>query len=283
MELKIAKERVMMLTPQFSIEEAKDKAWAKKIDAFGTISKFAGLLSRPKEDDFEITYQENRYQPFWHIASKAHYVYDRNSFYQYEIPGTEVKTVTLEGKDFEVTNSHLHIPVVEHCRQDLQEEILIDALNGDKKNSTLKDYLQKTAKEIKAKNIQDALDKDTALIPPQSRVSGVIRELLAKMIQGIQADTIFEEEIEITSIDLYYRPVYAFQFHWKSKDKTALLEFDAITGAISNGTRTFKEFVGMALDRDFLFDIGADAAGMFIPGGSIAVKAAKKMIDNKKK
>jgi hypothetical protein len=39
----------------------------------------------------------------------------------------------------------------------------------------------------------------------------------------------------------------------------------------------------MALDRDFLFDIGADAAGMFIPGGSIAVKAAKKVIDAKKR
>jgi len=283
MELKIAKERVLMLIPQFTQEEAKDKAWAKKITAFDTISKFSGLLSRPKDEDFEITYQELRYQPFWHIASKAHYVYDRNSFYQYDITHDEVKTVTVEGKDFEVANGHLHVPVVEHCLQDLKEEVLIDALNGDKKNSILKDYLNKTATEIKAKNIQDALDKEAALVPPQSRVSGVIRELLAKMIQGIQADVIFEEEIEITCIDLYYRPIYAFQFHWKSKDKTALLEFDAVTGAISNGTRTFKEFVGMALDRDFLFDIGADAAGMFIPGGSIAVKAAKKVIDAKKR
>jgi hypothetical protein len=37
------------------------------------------------------------------------------------------------------------------------------------------------------------------------------------------------------------------------------------------------------LDQNFLFDIGADAAGMILPGGSIAVKIAKKYIDQKQK
>jgi hypothetical protein len=55
MELKIAKERVLMLIPQFTQEEAKDKAWAKKITAFDTISKFSGLLSRPKDEDFDTS------------------------------------------------------------------------------------------------------------------------------------------------------------------------------------------------------------------------------------
>ena len=48
------------------------------------------------------------------------------------------------------------------------------------------------------------------------------------------------------------------------------------------GSRIFKEYLGKVLDPDFLFDLGADAAGMFIPGGSIAVKVAKKYIDSKK-
>ena len=45
----------------------------------------------------------------------------------------------------------------------------------------------------------------------------------------------------------------------------------------------FGEYLGKALDRDFLFDIGADAVGLFIPGGNIAVKTAKKIMDSKKK
>jgi hypothetical protein len=106
-----------------------------------------------------------------------------------------------------------------------------------------------------------------------------MREMLANMIKGIQADKIFEEEIELSSADLYYRPVYSFKFFWKSKKKEGILEIDAINGDVSAATRTFNEYLGKALNRDFLFDLGADAAGLIIPGGSIAVKMAKKALD----
>jgi len=35
------------------------------------------------------------------------------------------------------------------------------------------------------------------------------------------------------------------------------------------------------LDKNFLFDLGADAAGLLIPGGNIAVKIAKKYADSR--
>jgi hypothetical protein len=307
MDLKIATERILLIKDQLSEAEAEEKAQAKKMDAFGTLDKFTGLFSRPSENDFEIVYKEHRYQPFWHIASKAKYVYDRNSHYQYDIKGQEVKAVTVEGKKYDVANGHLHIPVIEHCNQDLEEEVLIDGVSGAREKS-LKDYTLKNVEVVEGGSAQGKSEKssktegkskadgqsktdklsrlagkDTVLVPPQARVSGIIREMLAQMIQGIQADEIFEEKIEITCIDLYYRPVFAFQFFWKSKNKKAILEVDAVTGDTSTGSRTFSEYIGKALDRDFLFDIGADAAGIFIPGGSIAVKAAKKMMDKKGK
>lgn len=280
MDLKIATERILVLENQFTQAEAEEKAVAKKIDAFGTINKLAGIFSKPVASDFEIIYQEHRYQPFWHIASKANYVYDRNSHYQYDIKGQEVRTVTVHGNDYIVANGHLHIPVLEHCHQELQQEVLIDGVTG-LKNKSLKEYILKDAKEVSGDKIAQIVGKDAVLVPPQARVSGIIREMLAQMIQGIEADTIFKEDIEITSIDLYYRPVYSFQFQWKSKDKKAILEVDGVTGECLTGTRTFSEFAGKTIDRDFLFDIGADLAGIFIPGGSIAVKTAKKIIDTR--
>lgn len=36
------------------------------------------------------------------------------------------------------------------------------------------------------------------------------------------------------------------------------------------------------LNRDLLFDIGADTIGLFVPGGSIAVKLAKAAMDKRK-
>jgi len=109
-----------------------------------------------------------------------------------------------------------------------------------------------------------------------------MRDSLAKMIKGIQADTILAEQVEVVCVDLYYRPIYAFKYTWASKNKEAILEVDGLTGEIRQGKRVFKEYMGKILDQDFLFDVGADALGMFVPGGSIAMKAAKKYMDTRK-
>jgi hypothetical protein len=106
--------------------------------------------------------------------------------------------------------------------------------------------------------------------------------MLSRMIKGIQADKILDETIEVLNADLYLHPFYAYSFQWKSKNKEAIIEIDALTGAIKSGTRVFKEYLGKVFDQDFLFDLGADTAGLIFPGGSIVVKAAKKYMDIRK-
>jgi hypothetical protein len=280
MDFHIATQKILLLQEQITAEDAQKKSFAKKMDAFGTLNMMASFLSKPKDDDFELVYQEHRYQPFWHILSRAHYVYDRENNYQFEVKGREVKKVTIEGKDFEVQNSHLHIPVTEHCEESPEEEVFIEGISGDKRGD-LQNYLKFAVKEAQGENIQENVAKEDIIVPPKARVSAIMREMLSKMIQGIQADKIFEEKIEVACMDLYYRPVYAFQYRWKSKNKEGIIEVDAINGNTNAGSKTFKEFMGKALDRDFLFDVGADALGIFVPGGSIAVKVAKKYIDGK--
>lgn len=282
MEIKVADERILVIEGTASFEEAEKKAWAKKLDAFGTINKMTSFLAKPKDEEFELLYKEHRFQPFWHVASQARYVYDRNTTYQVPTAGSEVKNVTLEGKDFEATNNHIHVAVTEHCRQESKEEALIDGLTGEKK-SDLARYLKIATKEAKGDELQRIAGVGAIVVPPQCRVSGIMREMLSKMIKGIQADKIFEEHVEVTCVDLWYYPVFAFQYKWKTKEKEAILEVDGATGEVKMGSRTFKEYMGKVLDLDFLFDLGADAAGMLIPGGSIAVKVAKKYMDSRKK
>ena len=134
-----------------------------------------------------------------------------------------------------------------------------------------------------AGQLKDEVDADAILLPPQTRVSAIMRDSLSKMITGIQADTILREEVEVSVIDLYYRPVYAFKYAWASKQKEAIIEVDGLTGEFRAGTRVFAEYLGKVLDQAFLFDIGAEAVGIFVPGGGIAIKAAKKYIDTRTK
>lgn len=280
MKIDVAKERIVLLKDHITFEEAKKLAWDKKTSAFDAFSKVASFLSRPKDDDFELTYSEHRYQPFWHVAAKARYVYDRTATYQMSVGGKEVRSVTLLDNDFEETNGHIHIPVMEHCVQDEHDEVFVDGVTG-KNTPSFSEYIKKSCTEVAGK-IEKIIPKDSILVPPTIRVSALMRDSLSKMIKGIQADKILEEHVEVSAIELYYRPVYAFQFAWKSKRKDGIIEIDAVTGTLSSGDRIFREYLGKVLDQDFLFDIGADAAGMFIPGGSIAVKAARKYIGSKK-
>ncbi len=75
-------------------------------------------------------------------------------------------------------------------------------------------------------------------------------------------------KISIEAIDLYYRPIYAFRYRWQGKE--AVVEFDAVTGDVRTNGATFESYVGKIFDPRFLLDVGAEAAGMFIPGANLA-------------
>jgi hypothetical protein len=281
MDIAVADERILLFSDQMTDDEAQKKAWDKKTVAFGAINQFTSFLSKPKDDDFELTYREHRFQPFWHVAAKSHYVYDRNNGYQVPVSGPEVQSITLEKSEYEATQGHIHISVVEHCVQDAEAGVFVEGVTG-KTNPDLKRYLSLSPHEVKG-DLEKSVPKNSILVPPQTRVSAIMRDALAKMIKGIQADVIHEEKVEVACVDLYYHPVFAFKYRWISKNKEAIVEVDGLTGETASGNRTFAEYMGKVLNRDFLFDVGADAAGILIPGGSIAVKVAKRYIDTKKK
>jgi hypothetical protein len=196
------------------------------------------------------------------------------------VNGSEVKAVTIQKIKHEVTSGHLHVDVTEHCIQEEHDEVFVDGVTGKPASDQAK-YLSLSPKEVTGK-IEKMVHKAAIIVPPQARVSAIMRDALSKMIKGIQADAIYEEQVQVPCVDLYYHPVYAFQYRWKSKGKEAIVEVDGLTGDIRSGNRTFREYMGKVLDVNFLFDVGADAAGMIIPGGSIAVKVAKKYIESKK-
>ena len=68
----------------------------------------------------------------------------------------------------------------------------------------------------------------------------------------------------IQHIDLYYHPWYAFEFHWKPKDKKGVVELDAVTGEMRQGQALASRVTKM-MNRDALFDIGADTVGLIVP------------------
>ena len=237
MQIEVANQRILLLKDRLSPQQAQEIAWQKKLTAFDAFSKVTSFLSKPKDEDFSLTYSEHRYEPFWHVISRARYEYTRTTNYQVASTGAEVKTVTIHEEQFQVLNGHIHVPALEYCLQEERNEKLLDGITG-KDAPNLKQYLAMTATEV-AGQLKDEVDADSILIPPAARISAIMRDSLSKMITGIQADTILAEEVEVSRVDLYYHPVYAFKYAWASKQKEAILEVDGLTGEFRAGTRVF--------------------------------------------
>ncbi len=282
MQTTIADERILIFKDQITAEQAKDIAWSKKVDAFGTIKKLTSLLSRPNEEDFKIIYSEHNYQPIWHVKGSFSYVYDRKTSYLWPVREKEVKKISINKIEYSVVNGQVEVDAIDHCVEEEQLESIVNGITTEKQPSLSK-YFSFGSNIATSEHLEKMSRDNIIIIPPKARVSALVNEVLSNSIKVIHADKIFEEKIEISNVDLYYRPVYAFQVHWVSKNKEIVIEVDGLTGEVSFGNKLFKEYLGKAIDINFLFDLGADAAGMFVPGGSIAVKIAKKYIDSKKK
>ncbi|WP_420630901.1 hypothetical protein [Candidatus Leptofilum sp.] len=278
MDITLADERAFLLKEQLSLEQAEGRAWEKKVDAFGRMVKVASFLQRPKDSDFELIYKEHRYEPFWHIVCRARYVYERRREYLITLSGNEVRSVSLDEKEFVVRDGRIHLTLTEHCREEPER---IRFINGytNQPDDTLNQYLNHPANEVPPEHLEELGKKGAIVVPAQARASAIVRDVLLEVLKSIQADTILEDAVEIANVDLYYHPVYAFQYRWKSKQKEAIVEYDAVTSELRTDGKTFQQYMGKLLDPEFLFDVGADTIDLLVPGGGLAVKLARKGLD----
>lgn len=275
MDVQIAEERILVLTDRFGAHEAEGRAWPMRLQAFGTMAKMAGLLARPKDDEFEVVYREKRLQPFWRIASHASCAYERSRDYQIAL-APEVQSVSIDGQDRTIAAHKITLHGCEFCREETRRQVLVDGLTGEE-DPKLAAYLDFTAAPADAAHLAAMTADKIVVVPPQVRASGLAREAVSKAIGVIEADRVLEETVRLEAVDLYYRPVYAFRYRRAGKE--AVVEFDALTGDLSTTGATFEQHLGKVLEPKFLLDIGAEAANIFIPGATVAKLAIVKGLE----
>lgn len=279
MEISLGEPRIFALDQRLPYEELLRRAEEKKTGALG--SGIGGFLQRPKTEDVVLTASQRRVEPFWHVACTAHYVYDRTRLYTVPASAGDVRSVTLLGSDFTVMPSgkappSFAVEVLEHCIEDVRDELFVDGLTGGTMGNG---PALLTGPRTEVADPMSLAADETLVVPPEQRVSAIVRQLLAKVMRPLQADTVFEESLAVELLELYYRPVWAFEFHLPAKDKRGVVEVDAITGETRAATALRMSSLTRMVTKDVLFDIGADTAGLLVPGGSIAVKLARVALD----
>ena len=282
MDIYLAAEHAYHFIPQFNVEVARDRVEQKKVNLIaGTLGS---LFSRAKPEDLQLATVENRVEPFWMLEASSRTVYDRARTYAIPVSGTEVKSVTVMGTDFPAVPQSKGDPAftltgVEHCVQELETRQTFDGVTGTKVD--LLKYAGAAKTEIA--DISTFMPEGVLVLPPQVKANAVVRQVTAEVVQPVQnVQTIHEERVDIKTIDLNFRPIYAFEYEWASKNKRVVIEFDPLTGEMRTGGKTWSDQIKSMVSRDLIFDITADAFGTIVPGGSIAVKLVKAVVDRKK-
>lgn len=273
MELGIVAEKVWLLREQLSMEQAKERAWDSKGDVFGGLNKF---IFRPKGEEVQIVFSQKRYEPFWHVVSQSEYAYDCKRKFQVPLSSVMVDGVTIQGFEGEIAidKQSFVLNGIEHFHEETTKEVFVDAVTGEPKE--LKRYIQYPREEIV--NLAEWDPGDAIIVPPEVRASFVVRQTLGETMKAVQADVIHKEEVDVTTIDLYLRPMYAFEYFWAAKEKRAVVEFDGLTGEMRTGGKTIQAELGRILTPEVLFDVGIDAVDLLVPGGGIALKVGRAIV-----
>lgn len=280
MDIYLAPERAFYFAPKYSIEVARDRLEQKKTSMVaGTVG---AMFTRPKPDEIQLLSVESRLEPFWLISVFVRTVYDKQRVFTIPVSGPEVKQVTTLGQDLPVAASakgaaSFTLNAVEHCVEEFRGGFNFDGAGA---KADLSKYQSFTKEEIS--DLGQFAPDGMLVVPPQANATTVIRAVLSEVVKPVQAQTLHEERVDVEALELYFRPVYAFEYAWAAKGKRAVLEFDALTGDAHSGGKKLSDQIKSMVTRDLIFDVTADAVGMVLPGGSIAVKLIKAVVDRGK-
>ncbi|HLK26582.1 MAG TPA: hypothetical protein VKT30_18155 [Caulobacteraceae bacterium] len=276
MNVELAEERILVLPDPTTMEAAEQRAWAKRMDAFGALARMSGFLSKPKDEEFELTYKERRLQPFWRLSAHATYAYERRKTYAVKV-ASEVQSVEIAGETKAISRGEFTLSGLETCREETSKEFLYDGLAQGAPNAELAAYLKYDPRVVTEAELEAMAKSGLIVVPPQAKASMIVREVVAAMLSKIDADRVTEETVRLDCVDLYYRPIYAFRYRRAGKE--AVLELDPLTGAIRPGGATFETYLGKILEPRFLFDVTVETANIFFPGATLARVLVNKSLE----
>jgi hypothetical protein len=264
--LEIGEQKIHQLVPLIDPAEAARKAGAEKIRSLGFLSR---LFFRPDPKDIVQVYSEIRLEPFWSVSGKAALDFSRSHLLSLPA-GDMVSEVKIGDRITPVQDGKVLIDTLEHVHEDQSFETCIDAQTGAK--MSFDPFRQAEQRWIS--DFTEIRGGNVLVSPPRIKASVIVREILRDLLKPIQADEINSERILIERLNLFFRPVYAFEFHWEAQEKHIVLEVDGITGAVNSG-KTVRGQPKDFFNPDDLFEITSEVAGMIIPGGELAFKMAR--------
>jgi hypothetical protein len=247
---------------------ARSQAESEKVNAFGWAAKLK-LWDRPKEAEIQLLSSEKRFEPFWNITAERCSTFEKKAEYRINTVSPYAQSIRMLDQSFELDGKRgLVLSGVESCFKRVAISEYFDGLKRQVSEKSLAEYATKFNK------FELGADQILNLVPPEHEAAYLIQQVRARLMEPIQADEMLDDILQISSLTLYYRPVYAFEFGWR--DKRGVVEIDALNGSVNREGSIFGGMAKKLATRDALFDMGAEVANLIVPGGSVVVKLVDK-------
>jgi hypothetical protein len=276
-KIRVESEKLLLLEDNLGWDKARQLAVDSKSRAF---SSLFNILAKPNPDDIEIIYEEKRYEAFWHVVGTSHFEYKRN--HNYKVPvNVEVEDVEVLGKNFKVNTEtgNFEIEGVEHCREKYREELMIDA-NTDQSGNFVR-YLKFDHRPIAT--TEELIKDGTPIVHLETRANTLVRTVLGSLVKPIKADEILFEDITVHELNLYFYPVYTFEYLWNLKNKKATVSFDGVTAEVNLKAAKITDTLKKSFTSDDLYEFSKEIAQNLVPGGGLAMMVGKKVFEMTKK
>jgi hypothetical protein len=273
-QLIIAEKGLIALSPAITADKADKIAEENKHRG---INFFTRLIYRPKPEEIKLTRSEARYEPFWQMVCEARVDFVREKSIHLDLEDN-VCELKIGDQYFKADKGKAFVNIDERCVIRKDHHLFIDAVTGE--NREFSELMKGGFSRIGT--VDEIADSEFKPVPARIKASILVRDMIFETMKPLKAIEIIAQSLKIEKLNLCFRPVYVYEYTWEAKDTNVVFEIDGITGKISEGRVLKKtDMPNDLMSEANLFDIGADAIGLVVPGGEIAAKIAKAFIRKK--
>lgn len=259
--IRLCEPRCLVLNEAVNQSQALNAANTRKNKTFGLKRFFTKVQA-------DVDLLQRRLVPFWHVRCKSHFDYDQSSHYTITASSNDVVEITIQGSDGNTLNfpvdptgksNQVILHGIERCTSKHDVSQFIDAYESDhqtslsdKAASFLHDEQKRMGKYLSQRSqvVTDLAafyesaklgtsplyddDLETIVVPPSQVANAVTSTVMKQVMVSIEAIKIHEWLLSVEFADLYFRPVYIFQFERKESDGSVVERKYEELDALSN-------------------------------------------------
>lgn len=138
--------RIFVFDEVYPFRAAQEQAEKKKLSAFGLLAKI-NPMRRPTAETVQLTKQELRYEPFWHITATRSIDYRSQATYQVPVHNAYAQQLQIEGLRFDVARqkdkARIEFTATEQCHRKIGFDEYMDGMKREVAAASLPGYIKK--------------------------------------------------------------------------------------------------------------------------------------------